>query len=53
MLWSTIKTNIKTWEEYLPLVEFAYSMVVHATNKLSPFEIVYGFNVNIKILKMI
>lgn len=32
------------WEESLPHVELVYIRVVHSTTKLSPFEIVYGFN---------
>ena len=40
LLRAIIKNNIKTWEDYLPHVEFAYNCFVHsATN-----EIVYGFN---------
>ncbi|KAH9724612.1 Endonuclease [Citrus sinensis] len=39
-----IKKNIKTWENYLLLVEFAYNRSVHFATKYSPFEIVYGFN---------
>jgi len=32
------------WEECIPHVEFAYNRVVHGTTKMSPFEVVYGFN---------
>ena len=39
-----ISKNIKTWEECLPHVEFAYNRFLHSTTKFSPFEIVYGFN---------
>ena len=39
-----IKKNIKTWEECLPHVEFAYNRVVHNTIQHSPFEIVYELN---------
>ena len=39
-----IKKNLRTWEECLPHVEFAYNRVVHSTTQMSPFEIVYGFN---------
>ena len=36
--------NHKSWDEYLPHIEFTYNRVVHSTTKLSPFEVVYGFN---------
>ena len=39
-----IKKNIKTWEDRLPHVEFAYNHTIHSAPKFSPFEIVYGFN---------
>ena len=39
-----LKGNNKSWDEYLPHIEFAYNRVVHSTTKLSPFEVVYGFN---------
>jgi len=44
LLRAVIKKNIKTWEECLPHVEFAYNRDVHSTTKHSPFEVVYGFN---------
>jgi len=39
-----LKGNQKSWDEYLPHIEFAYNRVVHSTTKLLPFEVVYGFN---------
>ena len=30
------------WEEYLPLVEFAYNNTYHASLKMAPFEALYG-----------
>ncbi|KAL0641682.1 hypothetical protein Bca4012_102537 [Brassica carinata] len=39
-----IKSNIRTWEDCLPHVEFAYNRAVHSATKLSPFQVVYGFN---------
>jgi len=39
-----IKKNIKSWEECLSHVEFAYNRVVHSTRKHSPFEVMYGFD---------
>jgi bacterioferritin (cytochrome b1) len=44
MLRAILKTNLKLWEEYLPHIEFAYNRSVHSTTKVSPFEVVYGFN---------
>jgi hypothetical protein len=44
LLRAVLKKNLKIWEESFPHVEFAYSRAVHSTTKLSPFEIVYGFN---------
>jgi len=44
LLREIIRKNIKTWEECLPHVEFAYNRVVHSATIFSPFEIVYGFN---------
>nr|KYP60030.1 Transposon Ty3-I Gag-Pol polyprotein [Cajanus cajan] len=44
MLREILKGNKKSWDDYLPHVEFAYNRVVHKTTKMSPFEIVYGFN---------
>lgn len=44
LLRAIIQKNLKTWEECLPHVEFAYNRTVHSATKFSPFEIVYGFN---------
>ena len=44
LLRDIIKRNIKTWEECLPHVEFAYNHTIHSATKFSPSEIVYGFN---------
>ncbi|KAH9686183.1 Endonuclease [Citrus sinensis] len=41
---ANVHSNLKTWEECLPHVEFAYNRTVHSATKFSPFEIVYGFN---------
>ena len=32
------------WKECLPHVEFAYNWAEHSTTKVSPFQVVYGFN---------
>ncbi|XP_027156432.1 uncharacterized protein LOC113757267, partial [Coffea eugenioides] len=44
LLRAIIRKNIRTWEECLPHVEFAYNRTVHSSTHFSPFEIVYGFN---------
>jgi hypothetical protein len=44
MLWAILKNNLKLWEEYLPHIEFTYNRSVHSTTKVSPFQVVYGFN---------
>jgi hypothetical protein len=44
MLRAILKKNLKMWEECLPHVEFAYNQETHSTTKVSPFQIVYGFN---------
>ena len=44
LLRAIIKKNIKTWEDCLPHVEFAYNRSMHSATKLTPFQVVYGFN---------
>ena len=44
MLRVVLKKNLKMSEEYLPHVEFAYNRATHSTTKVSPFQVVYGFN---------
>ena len=44
LLRAIIKKNLKTWEECLPHVEFAYNRTVYSTIQFLPFEVVYGFN---------
>nr|KYP32361.1 Transposon Ty3-I Gag-Pol polyprotein [Cajanus cajan] len=44
MLRVVLKGNHKSWDEYLPHIEFAYNRVVQKTTKISPFEVVFGFN---------
>jgi hypothetical protein len=44
MLRAVLKTNLKLWEECLSHIEFAYNRSVHSTTKVSPFQVVYGFN---------
>ena len=44
MLRAILKRNLKMWEECLPHVEFEYNRAEHSTTKVSPFQVVYGFN---------
>jgi hypothetical protein len=44
MLRAVLKKNLNMWEECLPHVEFAYNRATHSTTKVSPFQVVYGFN---------
>jgi hypothetical protein len=44
MLRAILKTNLKLWEECLPHIEFTYNRSVHSTTKVSPFQVVHGFN---------
>ncbi|KAL5820915.1 hypothetical protein ACOSQ3_022797 [Xanthoceras sorbifolium] len=44
LLRAIIQKNLKTWEDCLPHVEFAYNRSVHSATHFSPFEIVYGLN---------
>ena len=43
LLRALISRNLRTWEECLPHVEFAYNRSLHSATKYTPFEIVYGF----------
>jgi translation initiation factor IF-1 len=49
MLRAILKSNLKFWEECLPHIEFAYKRSIHSTMKLSPFQLVYGFNPHVPI----
>jgi hypothetical protein len=44
MLRAILMHNLKMWEECLLHVEFAYNRAEHSTTKVSPFQVVYGFN---------
>jgi hypothetical protein len=44
ILRAILKTNLKLWEECLPHIKFADNRYVHSMTKVSPFQVVYGFN---------
>jgi hypothetical protein len=48
-LQAILKSNLKLWEECLPHIEFSYNRSVHSTTKLSPFQVVYSFNLRAPI----
>jgi len=44
MLWAILKETHKSWDGYLPHIEYPYNKVVHKSTRISLFEIVYDFN---------
>ena len=42
MVRCVINENQDNWDEVIPKVLFAYNTAVHATTKMSPFELLYG-----------
>jgi hypothetical protein len=44
MLRAVLKSYLKLWEECLLHIKFSYNRSVHSTTKVSPFQVVYGFN---------
>ena len=47
LLRTVIQKNLKSWEDCLPFIEFAYTRSMHSTTSYSPFELVYGFNLRL------
>jgi hypothetical protein len=47
--YAVLKSNLILWEECLPHIEFSYNKSVHPTMKVSPFQVVYGFNRHARI----
>ncbi|KAF3672901.1 Serine carboxypeptidase-like 40 [Capsicum annuum] len=44
MLRSMVKGKMASWEEYLPLIEFAYNRVIHLRTRITLFKCVYDTN---------
>uniref|UniRef100_A0A1U7WNB5 Uncharacterized protein LOC104228082 n=1 Tax=Nicotiana sylvestris TaxID=4096 RepID=A0A1U7WNB5_NICSY len=44
MLRAVLKGKLTSWEDHLPMIEFAYNRTIHSSTGMSPFEVVYGFN---------
>jgi transposase InsO family protein len=49
MLRMHVMHHPNNWEDYLPLVEFAYNKVYQESLNMSPFEALYGRQCNIPI----
>ena len=43
MLRAYVSKRQSNWEDYLPILEFAYNSAKHATTRFSPFMLMYGF----------
>lgn len=44
LLRAVVGLNLKTWEDFLPMIEFAHNRNIHTSTRMSPFDVVYGFN---------
>ena len=43
MLRAYVSKRQSNWEDYLPILEFAYNSAKHAATRFSPFMLMYGF----------
>ena len=43
MLRAYVSNEQTNWEDYLPILEFAYNSAKHVSTKFSPFMLIYGF----------
>ena len=43
MLRAYISKKQTNWEDYLPILEFAYNSAKHVTTRFSPFMLMYGY----------
>ena len=43
MLRAYVSKKQTNWEDYLPILEFAYNSAKHVSTKFSPFMLMYGF----------
>ena len=43
MPWAYVSERQLNWEDYLPILEFAYNSAKHASVRFSPFMLMYGF----------
>ena len=43
MLRAYVSKHQFNWEDYLPILEFAYNSAKHVSTKFSPFMLMYGF----------
>ena len=44
MLRMYVMNNPTKWEDYLHLIEFVYNNAYQTSTKMSPFEVLYGWN---------
>ena len=43
MLWAYVSKKQTNWEDYLPILEFAYNSAKHVRTNFIPFMLMYGF----------